>query len=158
MENADQTQAKVRAEAWPLYLAPPKSASNFPASTGNGNTILFTVTRRPLCRAGPLLMLSDWRYYNFVERLADRDGDGGRANGKSDGRPEVIYRHSGMVRVTHWINALVLLVLLMSGLQIFNAHPALYLGQVRELAKRRDNYARCIRINLGVLHHLDDIG
>jgi thiosulfate reductase cytochrome b subunit len=31
------------------------------------------------------------------------------------------------VRITHWINALVLLVLLMSGLQIFNAHPGLYL-------------------------------
>jgi thiosulfate reductase cytochrome b subunit len=43
-------------------------------------------------------------------------------------RQEVIYRHSGTVRITHWINALVLLVLLMSGLQIFNAHPALYLG------------------------------
>lgn len=43
-------------------------------------------------------------------------------------RPEVIYRHSGAVRLTHWVNALVLLVLLMSGLQIFNAHPALYLG------------------------------
>jgi thiosulfate reductase cytochrome b subunit len=42
---------------------------------------------------------------------------------------QVIYRHSATVRVTHWINALVLLVLLMSGLQIFNAHPALYLGQ-----------------------------
>lgn len=41
---------------------------------------------------------------------------------------EVIYRHSSAVRATHWINALVLLVLLMSGLQIFNAHPALYLG------------------------------
>jgi thiosulfate reductase cytochrome b subunit len=41
---------------------------------------------------------------------------------------EVIYRHSGTVRITHWINVLVLLVLLMSGLQIFNAHPALYLG------------------------------
>jgi thiosulfate reductase cytochrome b subunit len=43
-------------------------------------------------------------------------------------KPEVIYRHSGLVRVTHWVNALVLLVLLMSGLQIFNAHPALYFG------------------------------
>jgi thiosulfate reductase cytochrome b subunit len=41
---------------------------------------------------------------------------------------EVIYRHAGAVRITHWINALVLLVLLMSGLQIFNAHPALYIG------------------------------
>ena len=41
---------------------------------------------------------------------------------------EVIYRHLGTVRITHWVNALVLLVLLMSGLQIFNAHPALYIG------------------------------
>jgi len=41
---------------------------------------------------------------------------------------EVIYRHSGAVRITHWLNALVLLFLLMSGLQIFNAHPALYIG------------------------------
>ena len=41
---------------------------------------------------------------------------------------EIIYRHSGTVRITHWINVLVLLVLLMSGMQIFNAHPALYLG------------------------------
>jgi thiosulfate reductase cytochrome b subunit len=49
------------------------------------------------------------------------------AQGNSKG--EVIYRHSATVRVTHWINALVLLVLLMSGLQIFNAHPALYLGE-----------------------------
>jgi hypothetical protein len=37
---------------------------------------------------------------------------------------EVIYRHSRAVRLTHWINAVVLLVMLMSGLQIFNAHPA----------------------------------
>jgi thiosulfate reductase cytochrome b subunit len=45
---------------------------------------------------------------------------------------ETIYRHSRPVRLTHWINALVLLVLLMSGLQIFNAHPALYLGQASD--------------------------
>ena len=50
-----------------------------------------------------------------------------QVTGASD-KSEVIYRHAGAVRVTHWINALVLLVLLMSGLQIFNAHPALYLG------------------------------
>jgi thiosulfate reductase cytochrome b subunit len=42
---------------------------------------------------------------------------------------EVIYRHTGTIRLTHWINAICLLVLLMSGLQIFNAHPALYIGQ-----------------------------
>jgi len=41
---------------------------------------------------------------------------------------EIIHRHSGTVRITHWVNVICLLVLLMSGLQIFNAHPALYLG------------------------------
>ena len=34
----------------------------------------------------------------------------------------VIFRHALVVRVTHWVNVLCLLVLLMSGLQIFNAH------------------------------------
>ncbi|MFC6792429.1 cytochrome b/b6 domain-containing protein [Methylobacterium komagatae] len=42
----------------------------------------------------------------------------------------LIYRHPLVIRLTHWINAAVLLVLLMSGLQIFNAHPALYWGSV----------------------------
>jgi thiosulfate reductase cytochrome b subunit len=41
-------------------------------------------------------------------------------------------RHSAIVRVTHWINFLCLAVLLMSGLQIFNAHPALYWGQASD--------------------------
>ncbi len=41
---------------------------------------------------------------------------------------EIIYRHSILVRVTHWINALCLVLLLMSGLRIFNYHPSLYWG------------------------------
>src|SRR5882757_9613379 len=41
---------------------------------------------------------------------------------------EVIYRHTIAVRLTHWINALVLVLLLMSGLRLFNYHPALYWG------------------------------
>lgn len=40
-----------------------------------------------------------------------------------------IHRHSAVVRVTHWINVVCLALLLMSGLQIFNAHPALYWGE-----------------------------
>lgn len=44
----------------------------------------------------------------------------------------LIYRHSLVVRMTHWINAFCLLALLMSGLQIFNAHPSLYLGNRSE--------------------------
>lgn len=43
---------------------------------------------------------------------------------------EVIYRHRLVVRITHWINAICVLFLLMSGLQIFNAHPHLYWGEV----------------------------
>ena len=43
-------------------------------------------------------------------------------------RRSYFYRHSVVVRVTHWVNVLCMTVLLMSGLQIFNAHPALYFG------------------------------
>jgi Prokaryotic cytochrome b561 len=38
-------------------------------------------------------------------------------------------RHAAPLRVTHWINVICLTLLLMSGLQIFNAHPALYVGE-----------------------------
>ena len=41
---------------------------------------------------------------------------------------EVVYRHALVVRATHWINVVCLTLLLMSGLQIFNYHPALYWG------------------------------
>ncbi len=41
----------------------------------------------------------------------------------------VIKRHTLFTRVWHWVNAICLIILLMSGLQIFNAHPALYWGQ-----------------------------
>jgi thiosulfate reductase cytochrome b subunit len=42
--------------------------------------------------------------------------------------PDVILRHRLPVRIMHWINVVCLVVLLGSGLQIFNAHPALYWG------------------------------
>jgi len=46
------------------------------------------------------------------------------------GRPAkvLVYRHALVTRVTHWLNVLAVSFLLMSGLQIFNAHPALYWG------------------------------
>jgi thiosulfate reductase cytochrome b subunit len=40
----------------------------------------------------------------------------------------VIYRHTLLVRVTHWVNAICFAFLLMSGLQIFNAYPTLNWG------------------------------
>jgi len=39
------------------------------------------------------------------------------------------YRHRLPVRIMHWINVLAFFLLLMSGLQIFNAHPALNWGK-----------------------------
>ncbi|PPQ28407.1 hypothetical protein CCR94_17915, partial [Rhodoblastus sphagnicola] len=36
---------------------------------------------------------------------------------------KLVHRHALATRVTHWINALCVTVLLMSGLQIFLAHP-----------------------------------
>src|SRR5664279_1735250 len=42
--------------------------------------------------------------------------------------PERIYRHRLPVRLMHWINVVCLTILLGSGLNIFNAHPALYWG------------------------------
>jgi thiosulfate reductase cytochrome b subunit len=38
-------------------------------------------------------------------------------------------RHTWPVRLMHWINVVALTILLMSGLQIFNAHPALNWGK-----------------------------
>ena len=52
-----------------------------------------------------------------------------RALGLAPAGPHYAFqRHTLTVRLTHWINAACLLFLLMSGLQIFNAHPALYWG------------------------------
>lgn len=49
--------------------------------------------------------------------------------GRKSPRREVIYRHAFLVRLTHWVNALTIVILLGSGLNIFNAHPSLYWGQ-----------------------------
>ncbi|WP_188772653.1 cytochrome b/b6 domain-containing protein [Novosphingobium endophyticum] len=41
----------------------------------------------------------------------------------------LVRRHRLSTRVWHWVNAVTLLVMLMSGLMIFNAHPRLYWGE-----------------------------
>jgi thiosulfate reductase cytochrome b subunit len=43
-------------------------------------------------------------------------------------RGELVYRQSAWTRATHWLWAISLFFLLLSGLQIFNAHPTLYIG------------------------------
>ena len=44
-------------------------------------------------------------------------------------KSEFIYRHTIPIRVMHWTNVICFTILLMSGLNIFNAHPALNLGK-----------------------------
>ncbi len=44
-------------------------------------------------------------------------------------RREVIYRHTLLVRLSHWINAFTIFLMIGTGLNIFNAHPMLYWGQ-----------------------------
>ena len=58
-----------------------------------------------------------------------RDNPCAERAGPTKGRREVVYRHRLVTRITHWVNVLCVSLLLMSGLQIFNAHPALYWGQ-----------------------------
>ena len=41
----------------------------------------------------------------------------------------IVHRHRLSTRVWHWLNAVILLVMLMSGLMILNAHPRLYWGR-----------------------------
>lgn len=42
---------------------------------------------------------------------------------------DVVRRHRLSTRIWHWVNALTIFVMLMSGLMILNAHPRLYWGQ-----------------------------
>ena len=44
----------------------------------------------------------------------------------------LVFRHPLTIRVCHWINVVALSVLMMSGLQIFNAHPALDFGHTSD--------------------------
>jgi thiosulfate reductase cytochrome b subunit len=54
-----------------------------------------------------------------VEGHADRSLPGGRTD---------TYRHPPLVRISHWLNVIAVVVLIMSGLNILAAHPQLYWG------------------------------
>lgn len=43
--------------------------------------------------------------------------------------PRIAHRHRLPTRLWHWVNALTVFIMLMSGLMFFNAHPRLYWGQ-----------------------------
>jgi thiosulfate reductase cytochrome b subunit len=56
-----------------------------------------------------------------------------RARADSTDR-RMFYRHRLPVRLMHWINVISFFLMLMSGLGIFNAHPALYWGRESHFA------------------------
>lgn len=59
----------------------------------------------------------------------DAIATGTDAAGEASTAPPIAYRHRLPTRIWHWVNALTVFVMLMSGLMIFNAHPHLYWGQ-----------------------------
>lgn len=52
-----------------------------------------------------------------------------RIEGHQAAGGDLVRRHRLSTRLWHWVNALTLFVMLLSGLMIFNAHPRLYWGQ-----------------------------
>jgi thiosulfate reductase cytochrome b subunit len=54
-----------------------------------------------------------------LESLPNADPAGG----------DIVKRHRPATRIWHWVNFVALVVMLMSGLMIFNAHPRLYWGE-----------------------------
>lgn len=80
------------------------------------------------------------------------------------GSMELVYRHNRVTRLTHWIDAIALIVLFMSGLQIFNAFPELHWGSKAERgdaflsisATRQDDDVRGYTQVLG--HRIDTTG
>jgi thiosulfate reductase cytochrome b subunit len=78
-----------------------------------------------------------WMYTNSMQGDRVRgDSDAAHANSmpyRSAMAPggalrRVVVRHSLVARLTHWMSALAVSLLLVTGLQIFKAFPALYLG------------------------------
>jgi thiosulfate reductase cytochrome b subunit len=61
----------------------------------------------------------------MTAEVADKPATPSRRSGSGK---ELIYRHTLSVRIGHWVNALCILLLVMSGLQIFNAHAMLHWG------------------------------
>jgi thiosulfate reductase cytochrome b subunit len=65
---------------------------------------------------------------SLVENLPDMQNPVVNPTVSQETAKERVYRHALPVRLGHWLNVVWLFILIMSGLQIFNAHPALYWG------------------------------
>lgn len=61
--------------------------------------------------------------------MPEQPDDPGAVTARADHAGELVYRHRLPTRLWHWINAIAVVVMLMSGLMISNAHPHLYWGE-----------------------------
>ncbi|HET6522865.1 cytochrome b/b6 domain-containing protein [Sphingopyxis sp.] len=85
------------------------------------------------------------KFQHSAETLSLPETDGGDT-GRAPSAGITIYRHPWPVRLFHWVNVCCFIILLMSGLQIFNAYPRLHVGQIGyydtpavfEIASNRD--------------------
>ncbi|MHB1174445.1 MAG: cytochrome b/b6 domain-containing protein [Sulfuriferula sp.] len=76
------------------------------------------------------------------------------------------YRHTLAMRMMHWIGAIAFFLLLMSGLQIFNAHPALNWGEssytgrppVLEMGAKQTNQGNIIGVTTIFGHEFNTTG
>jgi thiosulfate reductase cytochrome b subunit len=81
-------------------------------------------------------------------------------------RDTLVYRHRLPVRIMHWINVVALTILFMSGLNIFEAHPALYWGSqsyagrppVFEIGARESDAGRPVGYTRILGHEFDTTG
>lgn len=68
----------------------------------------------------------------MTDRLADHtpvpEPLAGPADRPLKGGRTLTYRHPPLVRISHWLNVVAVIVLIMSGLNILLAHPHLYWG------------------------------
>ena len=69
---------------------------------------------------------SPLKEFSTFAGLTTNQGDVAVVRPASASVAERVYRHRLPVRISHWLNVPILIILIMSGLQIFNAHPALY--------------------------------
>jgi len=60
--------------------------------------------------------------------VEDAPPAGARTDRQLPGGRTVTYRHPPLVRISHWLNVIAVVVLIMSGLNILLAHPHLYWG------------------------------
>ncbi|NDP47054.1 MAG: hypothetical protein GZ085_01435 [Sulfuriferula multivorans] len=89
-----------------------------------------------------------------------------QSNSTGSTRNMLYQRHTLAIRVMHWINVIAFILLLMSGLQIFNAHPALnwgkssYNGQapLLQMGALRDTQGQLVGVTQIFGHTFDTTG